>query len=146
MDTFLRRATPLVLLALAALAWFGAWMPGHSELAARFGDDAVLRFVVGLLCIYMVMLVVERQRLEVSFKQLLGAFKDYHQQARSGMPTSEAPEAKREAAQILVGALSSADPELRETALVHLKRLSGEDFGADADAWRSWLDSESKSP
>ncbi len=56
-------------------------MPGHSELAARFGEDAVLRFVVGLLCVYMVMLVVERQRLEVAFKQLLGAFKDSRRNA-----------------------------------------------------------------
>lgn len=144
MDSVLRRATPLVLLVLAGLAWFEAWLPGHAELAARFGDDAVLRFVLGLLCLYMVMLVIERQRLEHSFKQLLAAFKEFHELTRSGAAASEAPRAKREAAEILVAALTSDDLEVRESAAVHLQRLTGEDLGDDAGAWRSWLASQPK--
>ena len=141
MDSFLRRATPVVLLLLAALAWFEKWLPGHEAVASRFGDDAVLRFVLGLLCVYVVLLVVECQRLEQAFKQLLGAFKDFHAQARrGGTAGAESAAAKREAVELLVAALSSGDLAIRQKARKHLARLTGEDLGEDPQAWRAWLD------
>jgi hypothetical protein len=138
MDGFLRRATPIVLLALAGLAWFEKWLPGHETMVSRFGEDGVLRFVLGLLCLYMVMLVLERQRLEQAFKQLLGAFKDFHAQSRSDGSPVQAAEKKREAIGLLVGALESADAEIRGNAVTHLKRLTGKDLGHDPQAWQAW--------
>ena len=138
MDGFLRRATPIVLLALAGLAWFEKWLPGHETMASRFGEDGVLRFVLGLLCLYMVMLVVERQRLEQGFKQLVGAFKDFHEQSRAAGSPAQAGSAKREAVELLVAALGSPDAEIRKNSVSHLKRLTGQDLGEDPQAWQAW--------
>jgi hypothetical protein len=139
MDGFLRRATPIVLLLMAALAWFEKWLPGHEAMARRFGEDGVLRFVLGLLCVYMVLSVVERQRMEYQFKQLLGAFKDFHEQVRGAGGGAEVERKKLEAAQLLTEALASPQAEIRQKAAGNLKRLTGQDFGEDPDAWRAWL-------
>lgn len=142
MNSFLARATPLVLLALAVLAWFGELLPGHEQLVRTFGDDVVLRFVTGLLCIYMVLLVIERQRMERNFKQVLGAFRDFHGKAGGG----EVPAAaQREAVEILVGALRSEDPEVRRNAQTHLERLTGQKLGEDPEAWSGWLAQQGQS-
>ncbi len=138
MDGFLRRATPIVLLVLAGLAWFEKWLPGHETMASRFGDDAVLRFVLGLLCVYMVMLVLERQRLELSFKQLLGAFKEFHEMARTDGSPAQVEGKKREAIELLLAALGGADAAIRASAASHLKRLTGQDLGEDPQAWQAW--------
>lgn len=138
MDGFLRRATPIVLLVLAGLVWFEKWLPGHEVMAGRFGDDGVLRFVLGLLCVYMVMLVLERQRLEQAFKQLLGAFKDFHEQVRPAGSAAGAEDKKREAVQLLVAALGSADAAVRSNAVTHLRRLTGLDLGEDPKSWQAW--------
>ena len=146
MDRFLRRATPLVLLVLAGLAWFETWLPGHQVIAKNFGDDAVLRFVTGFLCIYMVMLVLERQRMEQTFKQVLLAFREFRGGAPGAKPGPDARDAQREAVQILVGALDSPDESVRKTSAVHLKRLTGLDLGEDAAAWRRWLAAQDPAP
>ncbi len=145
MDSFLRRATPLVLLVMAALAWFEKWLPGHAALAESFGENAVLRFVTGLLCIYMVMLVLERQRMEMTFKQVLSAFRDFRTGAGAAAGAAGAAaapgaaEAEREAVSILIAALESGDSAVRANAAAHLQRLTGLDHGEDAAAWRGWL-------
>ena len=107
-------------------------------------ETAAAVVVMGLLCIYMVMLVLERQRLEQAFKQMLGAFKDFHEQARGGVGASDAPRAKWEAVELLSAALESSDADVRQNAVVHLKRLTGQDFGEDAGAWQAWLASQPK--
>lgn len=145
MDSFLGRATPLVLLALAVLAWFGKLLPGHDALVRSFGDDAVLRFVTGLLCVYMVMLVIERHRLERNFKQVLGAFREFHGKSPDAEP-SRAEAAQREAVEILIAALESDDAEVRKTSVTHLERLTGQKLGADPAAWRSWLERQQRTP
>lgn len=138
MDRWLRRATPIVLLVLAGLAWFERWLPGHEAWAERFGDDGALRFVVGLLCIYLVMLVAERERMERTFVDVLKAFRDF----RSQSPGESGPDpatAQREAVELLVAALDSDDPAIRDNASRHLQRLTGQDLGPDPAAWRAWL-------
>jgi hypothetical protein len=137
MDLFLRRATPVVLLMMAGLAWFGPLLPGYEGLIDRFGGDAVLRFLTGLLCIYVAMLVLERQRMEQSFKQVLGAFRDFHTNRHPN--AEQTGKVQREAVEILVGALQSPDAEVRRNSRTHLVRLTGQDHGEDAGAWRSWL-------
>ncbi|MHC5065661.1 MAG: hypothetical protein ACYTG5_16985 [Planctomycetota bacterium] len=146
MDSWLRRATPLVLLLLAGLAWFEDFLPGREYLAREFGDKFVLRFVLGLLCIYVLMLVLERQQMEQLFKQVLGQFKDFHSaQGAAGQPGGPATggvadeKARSEAVQILVAALDSEDPKVRSGALENLQRLTGQQLGADKAAWRSWM-------
>lgn len=148
MDSWLRRATPLVLLLLALLAWFEEFLPGRDYLAREFGDKFVLRFVLGLLCLYVLMLVLERQQMEGLFKQVLGQFKDFHQtQAGSVQPAgaqgaaggAAEEKARTEAIQILVAALDSEDPKVVSGALENLQRLTGQRLGADKAAWQSWM-------
>ena len=142
MNSFLRRATPLVLLVMAGLAWFGPMLPGYGSIRDALGDGAVLRFVVGVLCLYMVMLVAERQRMEAAFKDVLGAFRSFHLQrgttetgagpnvsgvAAAKAVAAEHDEQKKQAIRILVGALSSDEPEVRTNAAQNLERLTGQD-------------------
>lgn len=137
MDSFLRRATPLVLLSLALIVWFEKSLP-LGIVGEFLGDSGLLRFVVGLLCLYTLMLVIERQRMEQRFTQVLASFKDFYQQHAS--PQDEVDTAKSlEAVGILVAALDSAEPEVRKSAHANLKRLTGKDFGHDRQAWQKWL-------
>ncbi len=137
MDRWLRRSTPLILLVLAGLAWFEKFLPGHAFLAREFGDMFVLRFVLGVLCLYVLMLVIERQRMEQLFKRVLGQFKSFHD-VTSVAPRADA-EARQEAVQILIAALGSSDPKVRAGALGNLQRLTGESLGEDQAAWQAWL-------
>lgn len=137
MDGWLRRITPLVLLVLAGLVCLEDYLPGHDFVAREFGDTFVLRLVLGILCLYVLMLVIERQRMEQLFTQVLGQIHSLHGAASKEAP-SEAT-AKQEAVQILVAALGSSDPDVRAKALVNLERLTGERLGEDQSAWQQWL-------
>ena len=133
MDRFLRIATPLILLALALLVWFETFLRNENA-ASWLGETGVLRFAVGVLCLYVLLGVVEQQRTAAAFKEVLSAFKRFHegrQQARE--------EPQREAVSLLVGALSAGDRRVRANALDHLKRLTGQDFGDDKERWEAWL-------
>ncbi len=138
MDKFLRLATPLCLVALAALVWFERVLPGRDAFARTFGEDAVPRFVTGVLCIYVLVLVVERQRMESAFKDVLGAFRDFHARGRRG-ERGALEAAQREAVEILIAALDSPDAQVRQRSVLHLERLTGQQLGDDAQAWRGWL-------
>lgn len=151
MDKLLRRATPLVLLVLTGLVWFEKVLPGASGFREAFGEDAVPRFVIGVLCLYVLLLVIERQRMERAFKDVLGAFRDFHRKGGPAQPPAgsdgiqdpQGQQAQREAMQILIAALRNSEDGVQQSSIHHLKRLSGEDFGDDADAWQRWLDSRS---
>lgn len=129
MDGFLRRLTPVVLIALAIGVWF------ESQL---LGDVGVLRFTVGVLCFYTALLVLERQRMEVRFTQVLSSFKKFYED-RTAAKEGLDPQKGMEAVSILIAALTSAEAEVRESALLNLKRLTGKDFGFDSAAWQRWL-------
>ncbi|MHC5070287.1 MAG: hypothetical protein ACYTGO_07340, partial [Planctomycetota bacterium] len=78
MDSFLKRITPLILLLMAGLAFFEHWLPGANRIAAMVGADGVLRFVIGVLCIYVMLLVLERQSLDARFTRVLETFKQFY--------------------------------------------------------------------
>lgn len=139
MDGPLRRLTPWVLLTLAAAVWFEDVLP-LDGLRKSFGEDGLIRFVLGVVCIYTMFLVIERQRMEKRFTAVLGQFKQFYDaraQAKGGAGGSEK---SMEAIRILVAALSAPDPEVRDSAVTNLKRLTGNDFGADPRAWQAWLE------
>ncbi|MHC4515744.1 MAG: HEAT repeat domain-containing protein [Planctomycetota bacterium] len=144
MDSFLKRITPLILLLMAGLAFFEHWLPGANRIAAMVGADGVLRFVIGVLCIYVMLLVLERQSLDARFTRVLETFKQFYA-ARAGAAAGEEQadekmeQAKKQALPILLAALESDDPKVRETALENLRRLTGKDLGTDAAAWRQHL-------
>ncbi len=145
MDTFLKRITPLVLLLMAVLVFFEHLLPGSEAINRMVGSDGVLRFVVGVLCIYVMLLVVERQSLDAKLTRVLETFKQFYA-ARAGAVAGEErtdermEQAKKQALPILLAALESPDPRVRETALENLRRLTGQDLGTDAAAWRQRLD------
>ena len=108
----------------------------------------MLRFVVGLLAVYVAMVVLERQRMELLFKGVLGELRSFHQQLKAqagGGPAGavdNAPasqEQAEDAARILIAALASDDASVRKTAAENLQRLTGEKHGEDAAAWSAWL-------
>lgn len=134
MDRFLRIATPLILLGLALLVWFETLLRNESA-TPWLGETGVLRFAVGVLCLYAILLVVEQQRMGHAFKEVLKAFKRFHEAREAG-----GQEPRREAVTLLVGALSSDDPQIRKNAVEHLKRLTGQEFGEDQARWLQWLE------
>jgi hypothetical protein len=153
-DRLLRSAAPLILLGFAGLTWFERWIPGRAWVAAQFGEDAVLRFVLGCVCVYAAVLIWERQQLAGLFQQVLGQFKRFHEAQARGVPAGSAlagsaltgsaeAGARREAIRILAAALRSDDPEVRQTARENLIRLVGRDHGDDPAAWRAAVDPSS---
>ncbi len=133
MDRFLRLATPLILLALALLVWFETFLRNESA-ASWLGETGVLRFAVGVLCLYVLLGWVEQQRAATAFKEVLSAFKRFHE-GRDGRGEGR----QREAVTLLVGALSAGEKGVRANALEHLKRMTGQDFGDDKGRWEEWL-------
>ena len=133
MDRFLRIATPLILVALALLVWFETFLRNENA-SPWLGETGVLRFAVGVLCLYVLLGWVEQQRTGAAFKEVLSAFKRFHE-GRDG----RGEERQREAVALLVGALSAGEKGVRAKAVEHLKRLTGQDFGDDKGRWEEWL-------
>ena len=52
------------------------------------------------------------------------------------------PQARREAAKLLIAAMGSDDPDIVKTSHHNLVKLAGQDLGEDLDAWRQWLSSQ----
>jgi len=145
----LRNSVPLMLLALTFLVWGERCVPGRDHLVDTWGEDGFLRLVVGLLCLFTYVQWLERQRLAESFTRVLKIFKEF-QEARlrgAGGDGLRDNEQKLEAVRILVASLDSAsDASVRAQSLAHLRRLTGQDFGDDVQAWRDWLAIQSGDP
>ena len=141
MDDLLRRLTPFVLVILAGAVWFEGYLPLGS-LGELFGENGLPRFVIGILCLYIAMLVIERQRMEARFTGVLASFKDFYAK-RAAAPPAQVDQAKSfEAIRILVAALHSPEAEVRDSAFDNLKRLTGKDFGLAPGAWENWLETD----
>ena len=139
MDSTLRRLTPILLVALALIVWFeDTLLP--TGMRDAFGDKGLLRFVVGLLCFYTMFLVVERQRMEVKFTQVLGQFKEFYEKRAAVKEGGLDTEKSLEAVSILVAALASAEADVVESSYANLKRLTGKDFGRDHKAWQAYVE------
>ena len=72
---------------------------------------------------------------------VLAAFRQFDQQAAGGAPPKGArnPKARLEAARLLVAALQSDDPSIRETSRHNLVRLAGVDLGDAPGPWQAWI-------
>lgn len=135
----LRNLTPLALLGLCLLVWLERCVPGSSAIADNLGETAVLRLVVGLLCLFVLILMVERQQIHSLLQQLMLRL----QQAQAGAGDQAKPgdaKTKVEAMSILAAALEADDPKVRQSAVHNLERLSGEKFGADVARWRQYIE------
>lgn len=78
--------------------------------------------------------VVENLRTRSHMAQLIGAIRA--QAGKRGAPSS--PEVVREAVEILIHSLRSAEGNVRETATRELRRLTGQEIGPDHEAWLLW--------
>ena len=136
MDRFLRHATLVVLLFLAFVVWFETSLFG--------GDRGAIRLVVGILCIYVAVQSLERQKLQDAFKQVLQTFQQHragNQTAAAGVTVAPTARERREAVEILIAALRRGGPTA-EVAISNLRRVTGQDHGRDAEAWQRWLDQQ----
>lgn len=140
-DRLQRVGAPLILLGLAGLVWFERWLPGRAWIAEQFGDDAVLRFALGCVCVYAAVLVVERQQMGALFQQVLGQFRRFHE-SQGRLRSAGDGAARAEAIRILVAALRSDEAEVRRSARENLTRLLGHDHGEDPAAWQRALERE----
>ncbi len=140
MDRFLRQATPLLLICLALMVWFESYLP-LGGLRDLFGETGLLRFITGVLCLYTLLLVLERQRMEQSFKQVMQTFLQFNKGRQENAAASDSLDqtGKEQAVEILVAALESPDQKVRQTSLSHLQRLTGQDLGPDPAAWKAWM-------
>lgn len=137
----LRSLTPLVLLALCGLVWLEPILPGASAIRENLGETAVLRFVVGLLALFVLILMVERQHLQAVFEQILGKLQALQGGLKSPAEGADLPSdasLKRDAVGILAAALRSDDASVRKNAAENLQRLTGQKFGEDADRWAAY--------
>jgi len=78
--------------------------------------------------------VLENLRTRSHMAQLIGAIRT--QAGKRGVPPS--PEVVREAVEILIHSLRSGEERVRETATRELRKLTGQEFGPDHEAWVLW--------
>jgi hypothetical protein len=141
-DALFRQLTPLVLLGVLLVLVFEPWLPGGAWLRERLGDDALLRACVAVLACYVLILWGEALRLHGMLTNVLGAFRRFAGEERTPPPAGPAgrqPQARLEAARLLIAALGSPDASIRATSRHNLARLAGEDHGEDPAAWTAWL-------
>lgn len=138
MSGWLHRLAPWALVALGLLVWLGPWLPGYGTLERALGQEPILRFAVGMLCFYVLALEAGRRHVQAGYRRLVEGLREVAGSGRGEAADEDA--ARRQAVEVLVGALESRDPSVRRTALQHLERLTGERLGEDPAAWRAWLD------
>jgi len=139
-DGLFRQVTPLFLLGLLGMVVLEPLAPAW--LVETFGDDVVLKVVVGFLVVYVLLLWGESLRLQGLLTGLLEAFKSFDRQQAGGGAGGKAssnPKARREAARLLIAAMASDDASVRETSHHNLVRLVGQDLGKDPAKWQAWL-------
>ena len=116
-------------LLLQALLWaFGIYLGFFPE--ALPGASLVARIGIAILFLAVGVLLGEISRVQSEDRTLIGAL-----QAGAG---STVRRDDRQAIDILVSALESADPKRRETAHKNLLRLTQQNLPAEASAWRKW--------
>ncbi|MHC4822023.1 MAG: HEAT repeat domain-containing protein [Planctomycetota bacterium] len=98
--------------------------------AAVFFESQEIRLVVVVLCVFCAVLWLHSRRLE----RQLAHFDDMLTDVRFGEGTKR----DRDAVDILVRAMETPDPNVRETALKTLRKITEQDFGHDADQWQKW--------
>ena len=143
-DGLFRQVTPLFLLGLLVMVLLEPMAPPW--LTDTLGDDVVLKFVVVFLILYVLLLWGEALRLHGLLTGLLEAFRSFDRERAGGGVASgkgaSHPQARLQAAKLLIAAMGSDDPDIVETSHHNLVKLAGQDLGKDLDAWRQWLSSQ----
>lgn len=131
-----RSLLPLLLVGACLLVWFERFITPLKVVTDAFGGDFFVRFTLGFLCLYVLLLWGENMRMNAMLTSVLTALQDFAKARRAEIGT----EGKRlEAVRLLVAAMASADPSVRASSRQHLARLCGKDLGEDAGAWQCWL-------
>ncbi len=121
-------ASLIVIVFLIGLALYFAAVPPP-------GFDAFWhRIAIPIVLVVSAVTIFESLRMRAHISQLVGALRGL--MGRSGVPPT--PEVKREAVEILVKSMRSANPGVRRTASGQLRKLTGQDLGESADAWEEW--------
>ena len=143
-DGLFRQVTPLFLLGLLAMVLLEPMAPAW--LTDTLGEDVVLKFVVAFLVLYVLLLWGEALRLQGLLTGLLEAFRSFDRERSGGGAAGGKgagnPQARLEAAKLLIAAMGSDDPDIVKTSHHNLVKLAGQDLGEDLDAWRQWLSSQ----
>ena len=137
-ESLFRQLTPLVLIAIAVIAIGHRSLPGADWLAQQFGETFVLGACVFALGIYVLLLWGEAMRMRaitIGVLKELMEFRKGRAAEASGRPLQQ----KLEAARLLLPALASDDPQVRQLSRRNLALLAGTDFGDDVAAWRRWI-------
>jgi hypothetical protein len=121
-------ASLLAIVLLIGLAFYFVAVPppGFEKWGHRLAIPLVL--VIGASTVF------ESLRMRTHISQLVGALRGL--MGRTGAPPT--PEVKREAVEILVKSMRSANPGVRRTASAQLRNLTGQDLGESAEAWEEW--------
>jgi hypothetical protein len=144
LDVLFRQLTPLVLLGLVAVTWLEPWIPGSAWIRANLGEQFLLRFVVGAVAFYVLLLWGESLRLHGVMTATLKAIQQFGQGVRAKKEEAKDPRVRLEAARLLIAAMQSADEKVRATSHDNLVRLVGEDLGKDPAAWQGWLQQQER--
>lgn len=139
-DGLFRQLTPLFLLGLLAMVLLEPLAPPW--LTETLGDDVILKFVVGFLVLYVLLLWGEALRLHSLLTGLLEAFRAFDRGGPAGAKPAGNPKARLEAAKLLIAAMRSDDPSIVGTSHHNLVKLVGQDLGKDPDRWQEWLASQ----
>lgn len=137
----LRALSPLVILALSAIAVLAPWLPGGDWFAAHLGSNFVLSCCVAVLALYVLLLWGESIRLHAMLTAVLKALQDFRAQ-RPADGKGEQRRHRLEAVRLLIPALASADAKVRSSAHDNLVRLAGRDLGEAEGPWQQWLAAE----
>ena len=106
-----RSLLPLLLVGMCLLVWFESFLTPLKVVTERFGADFFLRFCLGFLCLYVLLLWGENLRLNAMVKSVLTALQDFAKARRAELGT----DSKRlEAMRLLVAALGSPDDKVRD--------------------------------
>ena len=127
------RWAEIVLLIVGLWVAFAPASWGWDAVAEASGEGTVLRFFLGAALILLAGLLLEKNRRRRDIKQVLDGVRALNLVIGGGRET-EHPEA----VDLLIRSLSGGDDEVRRIASENLARLTGEDFGDDADAWEEW--------
>jgi hypothetical protein len=116
----------LVLIGLYVLA--APILPGWSYFERE--GAALIRVLVGFLFLFVASLVIDKNRARRRHTEVL--------EGMNMLLYGKNYKRDREAIRILLGSLSSEKEDVRNTAWVNLKRLTGQDFALDPEVWQSW--------
>lgn len=141
----IRLLTPLLLLVVLGVVVFEPWLPGRAWFEGLLGPNAVLRSALVATLGCLLLLWGESFRLHTMLTGLLAAMRQFRDGMAAPPAAAQNPQARLEAVRLLVAAMASADPAVRQSCRQNLLRLVGQDLGDDPAAWQAWLERQAGS-